>query len=137
MNNYFTEQVRPKLIEANELLDRGNRAFIAGLREMDPGNDFYPDANSTMRLTYGQVLDYYPADAVHYKYYTTLSGVMEKEDPSNWEFVVPEKLKELYKNKDYGRYGEGTMLNSLFPHQPRHHRRQFRQPGPQCKRRTD
>jgi hypothetical protein len=114
MNNYFVEQVRPKLIEANELLDHGNRVFIAGLREMNPENDFFPDANSTMRLTYGQVLDYYPADAVHYKYYTTLSGVMEKEDPSNWEFVVPEKLKELYKNKDYGRYGEGNELKVCF-----------------------
>jgi hypothetical protein len=114
MNNYFTEQVRPKLTEAYELLDRGNRAFVAGLREMNPDKKFYPDANSTMRLTYGQVLDYFPADAVHYKYYTTLTGVMEKEDPDNWEFVVPEKLKELYKNKDFGRYGEDGEMKVCF-----------------------
>jgi hypothetical protein len=54
---------------------------------------FYPDANFTMRLTYGSVGDYYPADAVHYDFYSTLAGVMEKEDPSNWEFYVTEKLK--------------------------------------------
>jgi hypothetical protein len=78
---------------------------------MNPDKKYYPDANFTMRLTYGQVLDYYPADAVHFDYYTTLKGVMEKEDPDNWEFVVPEKLKELYATKDYGRYGQnGEMV---------------------------
>ena len=68
------------------------------------GEAIYPDANFTMRLTYGTVMPYYPRDAVFYNYYTTLKGVMEKEDPNNWEFVVPEKLKELYEAKDYGRY---------------------------------
>jgi hypothetical protein len=58
------------------------------------------------------VLDYYPKDAVHYRYYTTLKGVMEKEDPSNWEFVVPEKLKDLYKKKDFGPY---AMKNGEMP----------------------
>lgn len=114
MSSYFEETVRPKLNEAYNYLDRGNRIFIAGLRAMNPDKKFYPDANSTMRLTYGQVLDYYPADAVHYKYYTTLEGVMEKEDPTNWEFVVPGKLKELYNNKDYGRYGEDGKLKVCF-----------------------
>jgi hypothetical protein len=80
---------------ANEMLERGNRLFVAGLREMQPDRKFYPNANSTMRLTYGKVLDYYPADAIHYNYFTTLTGVMEKEDPDNWEFDVPAKLKEL------------------------------------------
>jgi len=114
LNNYFTDQVRPKLTEAYDLLNRGNRAFVAGLREMYPDKKFYPDANSTMRLTYGQVLDYYPADAVHFNYYTTLAGVMEKEDPNNWEFVVPEKLKELYKTKNFGRYGEAGEMKVCF-----------------------
>jgi len=100
--------------EANEQISKGDRLFIAGLREMQPNKKFYPDANFTMRLTYGKVLDYYPADAVHYNYYTTLEGVMAKEDPSNWEFVVPEKLKELYQNKDYGQYGEGDVMKVCF-----------------------
>ena len=56
-------------------------------------------------MTYGKVLDYYPADAVHYNYFTTLDGVMMKEDPKNEEFIVPAKLKDLYNAKDYGRYG--------------------------------
>lgn len=88
----------------------GDRLFVAGLREMDPDLVKYPDANSTMRLSYGTVQDYFPADAVHYDYTTHLSGLMEKEDPNNDEFFVPEKLKELYKNKDYGRYGKDGKL---------------------------
>lgn len=91
-------------------LSKGRRLYIAGVLEMNQGKAMYPDANFTMRLTYGQVKDYYPMDAVHYDFYTTLDGVMEKEDPDNWEFVVPDKLKELYKNKDFGRYGyKGKM----------------------------
>jgi hypothetical protein len=114
LNNYYVDFIRPKVIPAYDLLDKGNRAFIAGLREMFPDKKFYPDANSTMRLTYGQVLDYYPADAVHYEYYTTLKGVIEKEDPTNWEFVVPAKLKELYEKKDFGRYGENGVMKTCF-----------------------
>jgi hypothetical protein len=112
--NYYYEEIQPELREAYALLQKGNRLFIAGLREMQPDKKFYPDANFTMRLTYGQVLDYYPADAVHYNYYTTMKGIMEKEDPNNWEFVVPEKLKELYKNKEFGRYGEGDVMKVCF-----------------------
>jgi hypothetical protein len=71
-----------------------------------PDKKFYPNANSTMRLTYGSVGDYKPGDAMHYDYVTTLDGLMAKEDPSNEEFIVPEKLAELYQAKDYGRYGD-------------------------------
>ncbi|MDR2449891.1 MAG: S46 family peptidase [Prevotellaceae bacterium] len=85
-------------------LAKGRRHFLAGLMEMQPGKVFYPDANFSTRLTYGNILGYDPEDAVHYNYYTTLEGVMEKEDPDNWEFVVPGKLKQLYLKKDYGRY---------------------------------
>lgn len=93
------------------IIAAGNRMFIAGLREMDPDKTFYPDANSTMRVSYGKVLDYYPADAVHYDYITTLSGVMQKEDPENEEFIVEKKLKDLFQQKDYGKYGEnGEMI---------------------------
>lgn len=95
-------------------LNKGQRLFLAGLREMEENKDFYPDANFTMRLTYGKIDDYYPRDAVHYDYYTTLKGVMEKEDPDDEEFIVPAKLKELYKKKDYGRYGENGEMRICF-----------------------
>ena len=100
--------------EARTLVSAGNRHFIAGLREMNPKMVSYPDANSTMRMSYGQVLDYFPADAVHYEYYTTLKGVMQKEDPNNDEFIVPARLKELYNAKDYGQYGENGEMVTCF-----------------------
>lgn len=111
---FYNENISAPVRPAYEKLSRGNRFFIAGLREMQPRKKFYPDANFTMRLTYGQILDYYPADAVHYDYYTTLKGVMEKEDPDNWEFVVPDKLKELYNKKDYGIYSPDGEMKVCF-----------------------
>jgi hypothetical protein len=113
LNAFFEKlpELQASLQAADAKSSKGERLYIAGLREMEPGKKFYPDANFTMRLTYGRVLDYYPADAVHFDYVTTLEGVMEKEDSSNWEFVVPEKLKELYESKDYGPYGQdGEMI---------------------------
>ena len=83
----------------------GHRKYIAGLMLQQPKKAWAPDANFTIRLTYGRVLPYSPADGIEYNYYTTLKGVMEKEDPANpQEFFVPEKLKELYAAKDFGRY---------------------------------
>ncbi|MBU8891986.1 MAG: S46 family peptidase [Bacteroidales bacterium] len=99
------DKIVEKLDVINRDFDKGHRLYIGGIMEMNKGKAMYPDANFTMRLSYGSVLDYYPMDAVHYNYITTLKGVMEKEDPDNWEFVVPEKLKDLYNNKDYGQYG--------------------------------
>jgi hypothetical protein len=107
-------QVSGNYNEANTKLEKYERLFIAGLREMFPDKAFYPDANSTMRFTYGTVEDYKAADAVYYDYKTHLSGVMEKEDPSNEEFIVPEKLKQLYFDKDYGLYGENDKLVTCF-----------------------
>jgi len=102
--------MRGAMMAYSEKIQEGSRLYIKGLIEMYPGRDFYPDANSTMRLTYGSVGDYEPRDAVLYEHYTTLEGVMEKEDPDNYEFVVSPKLKELFKTKDYGQYGfNGTM----------------------------
>ena len=97
-------------------LGKARQVYTAGLLEWKKGEPSYPDANFTMRYTYGKVGGYSPKDAVVYKHYTTLDGVMEKEDPDNWEFVVPEKLKELWKNKDYGQYGttEGDMVTCFL-----------------------
>jgi hypothetical protein len=98
----------------NTELGKYERLYMAGLMEMMPDRAFYPDANSTMRFTYGSVQDYKGADAVYYDYITHLGGVMEKEDPSNEEFIVPAKLKELYENGDFGRYGEDGKLITCF-----------------------
>ena len=100
--------------EAGTALARGNRLFIAGLREMNPDHKYAPDANSTMRLTYGTVQGYKPGDGVYYDYYTTLEGIMEKDDPSNTDFIVPDKLRALYAAKDYGSYGENGVMKTCF-----------------------
>ncbi|MBR4351840.1 MAG: S46 family peptidase [Bacteroidales bacterium] len=85
--------------------------FAAALMEWQKGQAMYPDANSTMRLTYGHVLPYSPKDGLKYLHFTTLKGVMEKEDPNNPEFIVPAKVKELYEAGDYGRWADadGTL----------------------------
>lgn len=103
--------IQKQIVESTALFNKGQKAFIAGLMEMNAGKAMYPDANSTMRLTYGQVMSYKPKDAVKYEFVTTLDGVMEKEDSTNWEFVVPSKLKELYNTKDFGQYAlkDGRM----------------------------
>jgi hypothetical protein len=100
--------------EADDKLAKGHRLYIAGLQAMNPDKNYSPDANFTMRLSYGTVQDYYPADAIHYEYFTTMDGIMQKEDPDNWEFIVPAKLKELYEAKDYGQYGEGDVMKVCF-----------------------
>jgi hypothetical protein len=81
---------------------------------MQPERKFYPDANLTLRLTYGKIADYYPMDAVHYNYYTTLDGIIEKDNPDIYDYNVPQKLKELYANKDYGIYGENGKMPVCF-----------------------
>ena len=79
--------------------------------EMQPDVRFYPDANSTLRVTYGKVKPFDPSDGVSYKHFTTMKGIMEKEDPNIYDYVVEPKLKSLYQNKDYGRYADqdGSM----------------------------
>ena len=89
-----------------------HKTYLKGLMEMANGAPVYPDANFTMRLTYGNVKSYQPKDGVTYDYYTTLKGVMEKEDPNNSEFIVPARLKELYEAKDFGNY---AMANGEMP----------------------
>ena len=83
-----------------------NKAYTAGLLEWMAGQPSYPDANFTMRLSYGQVLPYSPKDGLTYLHYTTSDGILEKENPDDPEFVVPAKLKELILKKDFGRYAD-------------------------------
>ena len=109
-------ELADKVIEAYSTcmdgIDLLHKTYVRGLCEMYAPEPKAPDANFTIRLTYGNIKPYDPKDGVHYKYYTTLKGVMEKEDPTNPEFVVPAKLKELYELKDFGRY---AMANGEMP----------------------
>ena len=92
-------------------LDKARRLFVAGLNEMNNDKAVYPDANSTMRLTYGVVDGYFPHDATYYDYFTTLKGYDEKGIAGDVDFDFPKRLIDLYKAKDYGQYGDkdGTL----------------------------
>ena len=98
--------IMQKSAEFDINLEKGSRQYIAGLREMDPDVVRYPDANFTMRLTYGSVLPYQPKDAVIYKHYTSMEGVMEKYVPGDYEFDLPDHLIELYEQKKFGKYAD-------------------------------
>lgn len=103
------------VVQNSEKMGKAVKAYTAGQMEWAGDKPLYPDANSTMRVTYGNVKSYSPKDGVLYKHYTTLKGVMEKEDPDNYEFIVPEKLKELYASQDFGQYAnESGELVTCF-----------------------
>ncbi|UOR06620.1 S46 family peptidase [Hymenobacter aerilatus] len=109
VTNYRANILPPYQI-ANDNITLLSRTYIAGLRQMQTDKKFYPDANSTLRVAYGQVAGYEPRDGVQYAYYTTLDGIMEKADPTNPDFQVPARLAELYQKKDYGQYAvDGTV----------------------------
>lgn len=105
-------ELSAKNAEFAQVMNPLHKTYLKGLMEKANGAPVYPDANFTMRLTYGNVKSYQPKDGVTFNYYTTLKGVMEKEDPNNSEFIVPAHLKELYEAKDYGRY---AMANGEMP----------------------
>lgn len=100
----------------NKDLTLAKQVYIEGLLKMREGTPIYPDANFTIRLSAGQVQPYKPADAVSYNFFTTMEGIFEKEDSTNYEFEVPAKLKEIWLNKDYGRYAEedGRMIVNII-----------------------
>jgi hypothetical protein len=97
-------------INAQGQLDRANRLFVEALRLIYPDKNYYPNANFSLRLTYGNVLPYTSIDGKKYPFYTTMTGLMAKENPKDPDFLVPARLKELYQKKDYGRYGQDGEL---------------------------
>jgi hypothetical protein len=107
--NYYT-----RIAKLNSKLDSLMRIYMKAQMEMQPNKLFYPDANFTLRIAYGNVMGYNPADAVTYNYFTTLEGIMEKEDPDIYDYVVEDKLKDLYNNKDYGIYGNNGQMQVCF-----------------------
>jgi hypothetical protein len=94
--------------------DASYRLYVKGLREMEPDRDFYADANGSMRIAYGQIMDYRPRDAVRYGSLTTLSGIIEKSYLSSEDYLVPEKLMELYEQKDFSPYAVNGKLPVCF-----------------------
>ncbi|MDL2262617.1 S46 family peptidase [Bacteroidales bacterium OttesenSCG-928-I21] len=107
----YQSKINVKLMSYYETLENLNRIYMKAQMEFEKDKLFYPDANFTLRITYGQIDGYFPADGVEYQHYTTLEGIIEKDNPEIYDYDVPAKLKELYEKKDYGRYADkdGTI----------------------------
>lgn len=114
MYEHFREVLNPKIADINDKIEFYQGRYVKAIREVFPDKRFYPDANSTLRLSYGKVEPYYPKDGVIYKTKTYLSGVMAKYVPGDYEFDLPAKLLELYEAKDYGVYGEDGKMPVCF-----------------------
>lgn len=100
----FNEKDGAIINNANAATDSLYRVYVAGIMQMDTIKEFYPDANLTLRVAYGNVKSYEPKDGVVYKPYSTIEGIMQKENPDIYDYKVEKKLKQLYSEKDYGRY---------------------------------
>ena len=114
LSNEYYNSMSPKFNEINLEIQAVQKKYMEALMKTFPNERFFPDANSTLRVTYGKVKGYYPRDAVYYEPVSYLEGVMEKYVPGDYEFDVPQKLQELYKNKDYGVYGENGKMPINF-----------------------
>jgi hypothetical protein len=114
LSNYYNSTVSKNITGLQSRINQLNRTYMQAQMEVMKEKKFYPDANSTLRVTYGNVKGYNPRDAVQYDYYTYLDGVMDKYKPGDYEFDLPAKLRDLYKNKDYGQYGSNGKMPVCF-----------------------
>jgi hypothetical protein len=110
----LTGKIRPELVRLNGELQDLNRKYMAAQMDFESTRIFYPDANSTLRVAYGNVKGYQSKDAVLFKYYSTLDGIIEKDNPSVYDYDVPDRLKELYVNNDFGPYAEAGKVHVCF-----------------------
>ncbi|MFI3315497.1 MAG: S46 family peptidase [Rikenellaceae bacterium] len=106
----YKEKISEKLKSLNNQINSLYSSYMKGMMEMEPEREFYPDANSTIRVAYGTIEGFNAADAVYYSHQSTLEGIMEKDNPDIYDYDVPEKLRQIYHNKDYGRWEvDGTV----------------------------
>jgi hypothetical protein len=113
-NDFLAAEVRPELGRINIEIQKLNRKYMKAQMEFENEKVFYPDANSTLRVAYGTVKGYFSKDAVYFTHYTTLKGIMEKDNPGIYDYDVPDKLKQLYKSGDYGRYTQNGEVPVCF-----------------------
>jgi Peptidase S46 len=114
MQKTYATQITPKLNEYQANINRLQRTYMQAQMDVFTDKNFYPDANSTLRLTYGQVKKSKPRDGMVYEFYTYLDGVLEKYKPGDYEFDVPQKLIDLYNKKDFGPYGSNGKQTVCF-----------------------
>ena len=110
----YRNSVYPIYHDLKNEIENVNKKYMEAQMAFLSDSAFYPDANSTIRLSYGQIKGLAPLDGVKYKYYTTLKGIIEKNNPDNYDYRVPSKLIELYNQKDFGRYESNGTIPVCF-----------------------
>lgn len=114
-STHYSKVIRPEINKISEQLGLLYRSYMKGHIEYGKYKDvFYPDANSTLRISYGNVSGYKPADAVYYKYYSTIEGIMEKDNPEIYDYNIPQELRDIYKNSDYGKWEQNGTVPVCF-----------------------
>ena len=109
-NDHFNDNIKPIIDRSNSKLAIFYRKYMRGQMEFDQQKNFYPDANSTLRITYGKVKGYSPSDGIYYNHLSTLEGIMQKDNPDIYDYNIPQKLRDIYKTKDFGRWAvNGTV----------------------------
>lgn len=111
---FDAEKIKPRLSMIEKELVELDRLWLAGLMEMNAEKVFYPDANSTLRVAYGKIGGYSPMDGVNYKHYTTLNGIIEKDNPAIYDYDVPQELREIYATRDFGKYTQDGEVPVCF-----------------------
>ncbi len=114
MDELYVRKIKPELDKIQSEILRLNQVWLAGLMEMDSDKVFYADANSTLRVAYGKVQGYSPYDGAYYKHYTTLKGIMEKDNPEIYDYNVPQRLREIYQKRDFGTYAQDGEVPVCF-----------------------
>ena len=112
--DFIANNVRSELMRLSGEIQDLNRIYMSAQMEFNKEKLFYPDANFTLRVTYGQIKGYKSRDAVWFTYYTTLKGIMEKDNPDIYDYHVPAKLKDLYQKRDFGRYTQDGEVPVCF-----------------------
>jgi len=114
LKNHYETNVLAPFNSIQRQIDNNAQTYVAGILKMNGEKPIWTDANKTFRVQYGQVEGYQPMDDVTYNYYTTLSGILQKDNPAIYDYNVPQALRDLYQNKDYGRYGNNGVMNVCF-----------------------
>lgn len=113
-NNCYEQMIAPQYYAINQKLKALEKDWVAGLMQMESSKTFFPNANSTLRVSYGAIEGYKPKDGIKYTHYTTLTGIMEKDIPSIYDYDVPQRLRDLYQSKDFGHYTQEGEVPVCF-----------------------
>lgn len=110
----YSKSIKPEYTRINNEITLLYRIYMKGQMEFSSDRTFYPDANSTLRIAYGKICGYSPADAVYYKPSSTLEGIIEKDNPLIYDYNIPQKMREVYKNQDFGPWGSNGSVPVCF-----------------------